>query len=178
MAVIDELFYLPAIPKQYFQTFKPRTTPLAPKVIPANTNGFQIIGEGILKQRGIIRDVSITVNNPDLEFVIAFDGRDYPVTLSALKEGNDIGYQGSFPYITIYDTANNYYGLAWNAQRLFNDNAVVYANNKTTSEIQILEFVMEAYTFAPGFYSALARVKNGEELIEEYINPKVQVNKA
>lgn len=153
--------YLPGIPKSYFQAIKRAILPSKPKLIPGKTKGVDLIG-GVLNERGIVASASMTVNDPNVEMVISFDGVEYTATVDEIYTANIERPVDSLPNINAYNPTLGIYSFTWSPDKAFNDNVVVTFNNNAPYDVRILEMLVEIYVFKKGFYDRLADVKSGK----------------
>lgn len=170
MSETNFIQYLNGIPKKYYIANKfelPGTKILAPGKF------YSPIPNGVLNGRGILTTALLVTTSPDLELQLQYDEKNYTATVSEVNTSGFTFYIPRYPFVTEYGP--QYYTVVWVANREFSDNVRAQFVNTGSSDLVIAQLIMEIYQFNPGFYSALARVKAGEELIPQYIDPSVQV---
>lgn len=157
------LEYIPGIPKAYWQDYVKAIEPTKPTVILPGQRQVTLINGGLTDRRGVILEFALNSNNPNLEFFVVADNRRIHATITQLYDAGYTFYIPNLPFISEYNTTENIYVVNLITELPFNSNIDAYVTNTTTSQIIIGSMGFHAIIFNPGFYKALADLKNGKE---------------
>lgn len=165
------LEYLPGIPNNFYEH---KEIPAPTTVVKAYDKHYNVLPEQVLKGRGMLTTGTLTTDNPKLGLTVVFDGKNYSIDIEQLNKIGYTSYVTKLPYINAYNL-NGLYTVTWIANRGFNRDVQAYLFNASSTDATLVDLLVDIYRFNPGFYSAMARLKMGEELIPSYVDEDVQV---
>jgi hypothetical protein len=163
--------YFPALEqKGYVTLYNFTITGAAPKVIPAGAKNVSVLPSVLFHSHGLAVSFLIGTDNPLITVTFTIDDRTISGTMQDLKVQSLRGIP-KLPFVVSYNPTFNLYVAVLEAEVPFSDNMFASVSNPTSTDMSIILFDAQIYLYNKGFYSALAKLKSGNQaaIVNDYM---------